>query len=44
LIDNSVAATFAFLDVAVFEADFEYSVASAGDLVANEVARLELIK
>ena len=35
LVDNTISATFALLDVAVFEANFEYSIAYSRDAIAS---------
>lgn len=42
LVDDAIATTFAFADIAIFGADFEDGVANAGDLVAGGFALLEL--
>ena len=43
LIDNTIAATFALLNIAIFEANFEDSVACTRDLIADKFTNLNLI-
>ncbi|MFM7794134.1 MAG: hypothetical protein ACKO90_40765, partial [Microcystis panniformis] len=43
LIDNTIAATFALLNIAVFEANFKDSVAYSWYLIADEFAYLKVI-
>ena len=43
LIDNTISATFSLLDVIIFEANFEDSIACSWDLIADEVARMKIV-
>jgi hypothetical protein len=43
LIDNTIAATFALLNITVFEANFKDSVAYSWYLIADEFAYLKVI-
>ncbi|MBD2288589.1 hypothetical protein H6F92_07070 [Microcystis wesenbergii FACHB-1317] len=43
LIDNTIAATFALLNIAVFEVNFKDSVAYSWYLIADEFAYLKVI-
>ena len=43
LIDNTIAATFALVNIAVFEANFKDSVTCFWDLIADELAYLKVI-
>jgi hypothetical protein len=43
LVDNTISATFALLDVAVFEENFEDSIAYSRDLIADEVSYLKVV-
>jgi hypothetical protein len=43
LIDNRIAATFALVNIAVFEANFKDSVTCFWDLIADELAYLKVI-
>jgi hypothetical protein len=43
LIDNTIAATFAFLNIAVFEANFKDSIAYSWYLIADEFGYLKVI-
>ena len=43
LIDDAISATFSLLDVTVFEANLEDSIAYSRDLIADEVSCLKVV-
>ncbi len=43
VVNDTIATTFAFLDIAVFETDFEHGVVYSRDAIARKLTRLKLL-